>query len=147
MKPKILICDIDWVLADNTHRLYPQNAVSYEDSFSRVSEDTETKHLDFIQYIIDMCEVPSDKRVVFLTGRSISCVEDTQVWLLKHVRSYRDMLIMRPIWDKRPSVDFKEEETKKLMEDYDIVLAIDDDIKIIEMYRRLGLNTLHINNA
>lgn len=57
-----------------------------------------------------------------------------------------DKLIMRKLWDKRPSVDFKEEETKKLMEEYDIVLAIDDDISIIEMYRKLGLNTLHINN-
>lgn len=140
MKPKIIICGIDWVLADNTHRLYPHNAVSYEDSFSRVSEDTMTKNIRFIARMISF-DTP-----VFLTWRSISCKEDTIKWLDYRLYSWNYNLIMRPLWDKRPSVDFKEEETKKLMQDYDILLSIDDDIRIIEMYRKLWLNTLHVNN-
>lgn len=140
MKPKILVVDIDGCLADNTHRLYPHNAVSYEDSFSRVSEDTVLNYFMMRNFLMD-------NYVKFLTWRSEVCRINTLNWLRKEFPFIEiDELIMRPLWDKRPSVDFKEEETKKLMEDYDIVLAIDDDIKIIEMYRRLGLNTLHINN-
>lgn len=145
MKPKIIIVDIDGCLADNTHRLYPQNATSYEDSFSRVSEDTETKNAEWIRILLNSI----DYRIAFLTWRSGSCRIETINWLICHwvLHEYSDIeLIMRPLWDKRPSVDFKEEETKKLMQDYDIVLAIDDDISIIEMYRKLGLNTLHVNN-
>lgn len=87
--------------------------------------------------------VAADHAVVILTARPAYMAEATMGWLLaQDVR--HDLLVIRPPGDHRSAVQFKQHEITRLdAAGFEIRFAIDDDERIIEMYRRVGVEALY----
>lgn len=139
MKPKIMICDIDGVLANEQARrekYLKQEPKNYDGYYENVSDDGHISHLwHFL----------TGKNIIFITGRRESCRKQTLAWLDKrpYLKAKSQNLYMRPNHDFRPAVDLKEIHLIQILQEYDVTLAIDDNQEICEMYNRYGIPTLH----
>lgn len=138
MKPSIIICDIDWVLADERVRrkkyLTPDHK-DYDGYYSDVSNDWHISHLwSFL----------NGKNIIFITGRRESCRKQTLEWLDKrpYLKAKSENLLMRRDHDYRRAVDLKEIHLIQLLQEYEVTLAIDDNQEICEMYNRYGIPTM-----
>lgn len=124
----ILFCDIDGVLADNTHRLGQMKKKNYKRFYSAkaVSKDT------LIEAGVEMVRVIGRgmcNRVVLVTGRNECCREATLEWLTKNDVWY-DQIVFRPKNDWRPSPTFKKEKVAQYMQFVPVgtkAIFIDDD--------------------
>lgn len=139
MKPSIIICDIDWVLADERVRrvkYLEQTPKDYDGYYADVSNDGHISILwDFLK----------GKKVAFFTGRRESCRKQTLEWLDKrpYIKVDSSLLYMRPEWSHRHAVVIKSIFLSHLLESYDVTLAIDDNKEICRMYNHYWIPTIH----
>ena len=148
--PNLYIFDLDGVLFDNSHRqhLLPTGdgqTVEQWDAFNLACEnDAPIEHM---WQMLNELTRSSRNQVVFLTGRSEVCREQTASSILKVIgwdpdsltaktfaKSHR-CLRMRPVDDHRRASDFKRDAIVQIKDEtegvYRIVL-VDDDPSIIE---------------
>lgn len=139
MKPSIIICDIDWVLANEQARrkkYLEWHEKDYDGYYSDVTNDWHISILwDFLK----------GKNVAFFTGRRESCRRQTLQWLDRrpYIKADSELLYMRPDRDFRPARVVKEFFLAHLLTIYDVTLAIDDNRGICRMYNLNGIPTLH----
>lgn len=84
-------------------------------------------------------------KIVFLTGRSKECENETRDWLCKNCILFPIdySLLMREPKDFRPSTVVKKELYENFVKDkFNIIFAIDDKEDICEMWRSLGIKAL-----
>jgi len=101
------------------------------------------------QWCLNMVEEANrtDVVVILLTGRPDSYRPHTERWLKKHNISY-DMLLMRDKDDWRPGAEVKEEIFRaEILGKYKILVAIDDNPKIVKMWTRLGVPFMYCGTA
>ena len=137
-KQKIVLCDIDGTVADITHREHhlkrnEKGRVNWEAFFALQSEDAVREHIKAMIY-----ESWPDCKVVFLTGRPEDYREVTEQWLNDNGFEYIE-LHMRPYGDRRPDYIVKSEFVLTLMENYDIVIALEDREPVIKMLREVNI--------
>ena len=109
---------------------------------------------DFYQHI-DEC-VPIDwvvslvkglhaqkRKIIFLTARDAKCRSYT-LYQLKQLFDFPIELYMRQRFDLRPDHEIKKEYMLEIMEKYNVLACIDDNIKNCEMYKSLGLPYMRI---
>jgi len=126
-----IIVDIDWTLADNSHR------DPYD--FSKVSEDKPYGD------IIELVRVLSQTyEIVFVSGRWEECQKDTFDWLVKNFPGMGVELIMRKEWDKRKDSYVKYEILQDLIKEYFIAYVFDDRNQVVKMWREAGLRCLQV---
>ena len=94
--------------------------------------------------------VDDDHSVAILTARPSYMAGGTRSWLAANEVRH-DLLILRPE-DGRgshgPSADYKRHELSRLRAaGYEVAFAIDDDPRIIEMYRDEGVLALYIHSG
>ena len=138
-KWSIIICDIDWVLADEHVRReeYLTIRKNYEGYYSDVSNDT---------HIPILWDLLKGKNVAFFTGRSESCRKQTLQWLDRrpYLKLDPKLLFMRPEGDFCHAKVLKYRFLHVLMSWwYKIDLAIDDNKDICRMYNFHDIPTLH----
>jgi hypothetical protein len=81
---------------------------------------------------------------IFLTARPASVLDETRCWMENNLGATREtILLMRPLGDRRHSVDLKRDQLAWLAR-YDIFLkdivcAYDDRLDVVEMYRAAGI--------
>lgn len=132
MKNTILICDIDGVLADNTHRLKYMEEKNYAKFYS-VEEVSKDKLIPTGKFLINaLCEYGPfcvDK-VLLLTGRNEMCYEATKEWLRQNHIHYDDIMF-RGEFDYRPSPVLKKESVDEYIrsqKEHDSkIIYVDDD--------------------
>ena len=94
--------------------------------------------------------VDDDHVVAILTARPYYVVDMTRSWLAANEVRH-DLLILRPErgrGSRGPSADFKRHELNRLRAaGYVITAAIDDDERIIEMYRSEGVFALYVHSG
>lgn len=88
----------------------------------------------------------NDYKIIFLTARSKNTLNNTQK-ILKEYFIIEPIILCRDINDTRESHFIKEEWVKKLVPNFAIEFALDDDIKNCEMYAKYGIPVLHVINA
>jgi len=82
-------------------------------------------------------------KIIFLTGRSNECYQETKKWLEKYLREDEFLLLMRDSKDFRPSVVVKKELYEKFVkENFNVIFALDDKEDVCEMWRSLGIKAL-----
>jgi predicted kinase len=82
-------------------------------------------------------------KIIFLTGRSNECYQETKKWLEKYLREDEFLLLMRDSKDFRPSVVVKKELYEKFVKvNFNVIFALDDKEDICEMWRSLGIKAL-----
>lgn len=115
---------------DNTI-LYHTNRTPFD--WSDLSGDTLIQGMD---HLIDMFNF-YDYYIIIMTGRPESVRSQTKEWLSKNGIVY-DELIMKPEQFEKGFI-FKQRELVRLLENYDVKFAFDDDQKCANMYKENGI--------
>jgi predicted kinase len=84
-------------------------------------------------------------RIVFCSGRTDACRDDTAAWLAAHVGIRYDALHMRAAGDQRKDSIVKAEIfDKHIRHAYRVVGVLDDRMQVVRMWRDLGLTVLQV---
>lgn len=172
VKEDLIICDIDGVVCDCSERIakysnhkaleegdYNAFRVSMHE-YNSASVDEDIPILAGVNLLESLYYV-HNPQIVFLTSRGSESYDNTHSWLRKHIEfipSVSDFsLIMRPqYFESSPGifwregepkfchVEFKKGEVLKLLDEYNILYALDDYLPIVEMYHSLGIPSLHV---
>ena len=141
---KIIVFDIDGTIADCTHRLHhvKKDNPDWKSFFEECVNDAP------IESMCDMSIVLSQYYdIVFCTGRSEECREQTEEWLLKYVNS--NALLMRKEGDYRPDHVVK----KELLEEYlklenleksSVITIYEDRQTVVDMWRDNGYHVCQV---
>lgn len=135
--PQVIICDLDSTICEIGHRLHhiTGEKKDYDAFYAAIPKDSPRLE------IIDLMTSFASKGypIVFLSGRPEKTAEDTVAWFKKHVTFPHRGFIFRKDGDFRPAVEVKRELYKKLFKPDEVFMAIDDDKKILEMWREEGI--------
>ena len=141
---KIIVFDIDGTIADCTHRLHhvKKDNPDWKAFFAECVNDIP------IESMCDMSIVLSQYYdIVFCTGRSEECREQTEEWLLKYVNA--NAVLMRKEGDYRPDHVVK----KELLEEYlkkqnltkgHVVTIYEDRQSVVDMWRDNGYHVCQV---
>lgn len=135
----ITVFDIDGVLADVRHRLHflQRRPKDWHGFFAAAVDDP------LLQPGRDALEEAArGSTIVYVTGRPARCRRDTVDWLRRHGLPDGE-LHMRPNRDRRPARFYKGEVISGLAAERDLVAVVDDDERVVEHLRDLGLTVLH----
>ena len=143
----LVILDLDGVISDATHRQhYLRGAFrDFRGFFTAAPADP-----PYATGLALASSIADDHTVAILTARPHYMADDTRSWLAANdVR--HDLLILRPEHGRGssgPSADFKRHELNRLRAaGYEVAAAIDDDERIIEMYRSEGVFALYVHSG
>jgi hypothetical protein len=130
--------DLDGVVADTRHRLHhlqtrPKN---WEAFFEEARKDAVLPEgLGVARTLAGQAEI------VYLTGRPERCRADTEQWLREHDLP-QGRVLMRRAGDRRPAALVKVAVWRRLSRSHRLVMAVDDDPKVIEQARKAGIPVL-----
>jgi predicted secreted acid phosphatase len=133
----VYIFDIDGTLADCSHRLHhiqkqPKDWRAY---FAECRGDAPIQHV--IDLLLTIWDAGND--IVYVSGRSDECREDTLNWLLTHGLPEAP-LYMRKAGDHRDDDILKAEILEQVIADgYKPVMAFDDRDRVVAMWRSKGV--------
>lgn len=131
---KIWIVDIDGTLAIRKARS------PYD--WDRVGEDSPNYPIIHIASLLSQDKYSDG--IFLISGRDISCKEETLAWMDKHGIIYREIL-MRPKKDFRPDEIVKQELYEKYIKGkYEVLAVFDDRSKVVDMWRNIGLTCLQV---
>lgn len=137
-----IIVDIDWTLADLTHRLHyvKEWKKDWDSFFDNMVHDKPYTHLIDIVNILKK----TGYTVVLMSWRSDKWCKETVTWLQEHGVKY-DHLLMRSSWDKRDDVDVKKDLAELLIQNTWKLpsIAFDDRHRILELWRWMGIYTIN----
>ncbi len=139
-----VIVDIDGVLADAGHRQHFLEPPwrDWDGFFAECGGDGV---IEESKMLLDL--LGADLLIVLLTSRPTWIQKTTLEWLQRHKIRY-DLLIMRPLGDFQASPGFKRDETQTLSRrGFNPVLAIDDDMRNVRMYRNQNVPTVFIDSG
>ncbi len=136
--PRVLVVDIDGVVADVRHRLHHLEGGSrdWEAFFAAMGLDPV---LAQGQALVDEARAEGH-RIVYLTGRPERWRTDTVTWLAAHGLEGDD-LFMRPDADRRPARVFKVEVLRRLATSAEIIALVDDDPDVLAAVAATGVAT------
>jgi phosphoglycolate phosphatase-like HAD superfamily hydrolase len=141
-----VVFDVDGVLSDATHRQhFLEGPGMYWDSFfSACGEDPLIVETARAGQLLD-----ASYRVVLLTARPIRVRPQTLRWLTEHAEAVRwDLLIMRDEDDWGSSRSYKAGVLRDLQGlGFDVQLALEDDPRNVEMFRKAGVPTIYIHSG
>ena len=138
---KIVLCDLDGTLSDTEHRLHHIRGKRRDyDAFFAASGDDEP-----IEPVIALVNALAlaGKEIHIITGRREDTRELTEAWLERHDVSY-DRLLMRGIADRTPDHVLKRKWFEADYDPADVLLALEDRSRVVEMYRELGVTCLQV---
>ena len=143
----LVILDLDGIISDASHRQHFLRGAfkDFRGFFTAAPDDP-----PYETGLALAASIADDHTVAILTARPHYMVDDTRSWLAAHdVR--HDLLILRPErgrGSRGASADFKRHELSRLRAaGYQIMAAIDDDERIIEMYRSEGVFALYVHSG
>lgn len=159
-KPSCLVCDIDGVVVDSSHRLFKYvdfqahqegRIIDFIRSFTKYSLTTEGDKAipEGIQMLHDLVAEHDPDEVFFLTSRGDLGRKLTLKWIRDNIFPgfsssrlimNRHISEINPDWDGNKtdiisSVDYKRKEIKKLQAVFNVLMALDDTEEIVDMYR------------
>jgi len=135
-KENIYICDIDGTLAEFRHHRGPFDE-------HKVLGDSP---LPTTKIIADLVKLGN--KVIFFSGRTDGCKEDTTKWLTTHIPDFDIELYMRKAGDFRGDDIVKKEMYDTHIKDkYNVIAVFDDRLKVCRMWYELGLFVLNCNQG
>ena len=143
----LVILDLDGVISDASHRQHYLRG-AFKDFRGFFTAATADPPLETGRALA--ASVDRDHSVAILTARPNYMADDTRAWLAANEIRH-DLLILRPKWgrgSRGASADFKRNELNRLRAvGYEVTAAIDDDERIIEMYRSEGVFALYTHSG
>jgi hypothetical protein len=141
-----VLVDIDGVLSDASGRQHflnnPEGRRDWRGFFGAVGDDLPLQAVPTLLSLLD----PS-LTIVLLSARPAWVFELTVDWLQRHDMRW-DLLILRGDDDVTHAADFKRGVLFELRSmGWDVTLAIDDDERIVDMYREEQQPALYIHSG
>ncbi len=142
-----VVFDMDGVLANGDHRQHLLNPKQgrrkdWKTFFSKAGEDLLIEEVASLTVLLD----PAINRVL-LTARPTTIQDLTLDWLSRHSVQW-DLLVMRKDGDFSPSPDAKRTAVRELQAyGFDILLALDDDRRNVDMFHAEGIRCLYIHSG
>lgn len=129
---KLLLFDIDGVLADDTHRIRYFLDGEYADYFDRASLDTPLR--EGIR-LAQKYGGTSDYEVQYLTGRRVDLYDITRAWLKFHHLPNPEKITMRGFADRDVLANYKVGVIKNAINggEFASVNLIDDDPEVVRV--------------
>lgn len=131
-----VIFDIDGTLCDN--------AVIRHDPFYRKA--AECLPTEMVMDFYHRYRQREDVAILIVTSRRECWRRTTERWLAKHGIKY-DALYMRRTTDLRNPIIVKDEILHKIQMDYVPILALEDDPRIVDLWRHHTIPTVHVGKA
>lgn len=133
---KIWICDIDGTIANHKGIRGPF--------------DEHLVHLDNTLPTVEIIKalIATGDKIVYLSGRTDKCKQDTINWLTQHIDDQPPELYMRKSGDFRSDAIIKLEIYQNEIRDkYTISGVFDDRLKVCRMWYNLGLFVFNCNQG
>lgn len=135
-----IVVDIDGTIALKSDRS------PYD--YSRVYEDSVQWNVATILYYANMYADKSEgmPEIIFLSGRSADCREQTEKWLDEKFQMGGHKLFMRPSDDPN-TADFIVKDRlfdENVADDYNVIGVFDDRRQVVEMWRTKGLTVFDV---
>lgn len=146
-REKAIIVDIDGTVADSSKRaIHLEGKKDWDSFFKNTIEDDPIEPV--CEIVRRMASFPGYK-VIYLTGRPESLLEDTSEWLVKHNLAFDNLLLlMRPEGDFKPSHKFKAKAYEDLIQGkYEVLFALEDDKRCVDMFRKKGVFCLEVGTC
>lgn len=145
MKLKAVIVDLDGTLCDVKHRLhFIKNKPPEWDKFHEACVNDPVNQ--WCKSLVNSYH-GTDVIVIYMTGRPIKYMAETEKWIKDNVGESNYMIMMKPDGDYRKDYEFKEEMFYKHIDgEYDVLIAMDDRTETIEMWRKHDIFTLHYSS-
>ena len=147
MMKKALVVDLDGTLCNNNHRLHhlykfdesKKEKFDFNLAYSGIPKD------DINNWCLELMNLyhQTGYSIIIMTGRHNwdKVKINTSIWLDKFKVPYDELYFRQD--DELVNSDMKRAYYEQYIKDrYDIVLAIDDEIKVVEMWRSLGIPCL-----
>ena len=147
-KKNAIICDIDGCLL-NTEKIFEEilqkklKGDKKWDYFHKFANEPShaIKNTKLIEFLI--CASKNNYEILLVTARNEVIYKETFRYLYDNKDEVFDFkLFCRKYNDYRPAWIVKEEITKKLLKEYNITIAIDDEISNCQMFESLGILTV-----
>jgi beta-phosphoglucomutase-like phosphatase (HAD superfamily) len=140
-----VLFDLDGVIANGDHRqhlLATTGRKDWKGFFAKAGEDTLIEEVAALTVLLD----PSLQRIL-LTARPTSIQDITLEWLSRFSVRW-DLLVMRREGDFSPSPEAKLHAVEQLRDHgFQILLALDDDQRNVDMFRAAGIRCLYIHSG
>ena len=143
-KPKAIVLDVDGVCLDSSKIIEELFELKLKgdakwDYFREHCNGDRVEVINstrlFINNIYPRCQI------ILSTARNEKCRKETEMRLENDYFMY-DELYMRPKNDYSPAPKIKRNHLLKIMESYDIIAFVDDDLANCEMAKELGILAL-----
>ena len=133
--PDCVIVDVDGTLAHMGNRSpFDWNKVDRDSLNEIVAEQVEFHR-------------SKGRKIIILSGRDGSCKGLTEEWLQFHEVHY-DEIYLRPENDyRKDSIIKKEIYDNHIKGKYNVIMAIDDRLQVLDVYYKLGIFTLNVNQG
>lgn len=130
--PEAVMVDIDGTVALHGDRS------PYD--WSRVREDMPNPPV-----ITCVRELARNRKIIFCSGRTEECRQETEAWLDEHVGVPYEALHMRATGDNRKDAIVKRELfDREIRDDYTVIFALDDRQRVVDGWRELGLTVFQV---
>ena len=142
------IFDIDGTVADLTHRLHyilrEDSAKDWDTFYTQCIDDRPIPDVVQILRRLDS----TNAEIIFVTGRSEICYDQTRQWLDRFVGIKEYLLFMRAPTDHREDKDVKQELFDKHIKGKFIVLgAFEDRKQCVDMWRENNITCYQVANG
>lgn len=133
--PQAIIVDLDSTLA----LLGSRSPHDYDS----VMEDK----VNGVVYRLIMKYKRDNYKILIVTGRPISCADNTMAWLnMNHIPC--DLLVMRPHGEKSPDYIVKHKIYEQFIEGkYDVELVLEDRTRVVKRWREIGLTCFQVKEG
>jgi hypothetical protein len=134
-KIDVWVFDIDGTLADHKHR------GPYEEHKVHTDEP-------IIPVVKVLQSLAKDYAIIFVSGRTEGCMQNTSLWLTKHTGIERPILYMRGINDKRmDSIVKKEIYDTYITPNFNILGVFDDRMQVCRMLYENEIFCFNVNQG
>ncbi len=126
---RLILLDIDGVIADDRHRVHYALAKEWYDYFARIEDDSVWPQ----GFELYAAGVAAGWEVGYLTGRREDLRDGTRRWLAEHGFDSDLKLYMRPVDDRRPLAELKAHFLQREVLLWEEVRLYDDDPEVIRL--------------
>lgn len=149
MKRKAIVIDIDGVclqtdfILDEIHKLGLKGEEKWEYFYEHCNSDKVLRMKGAIELFRQFSNSGNAPYIFFSTARNEKCKEATlnKLWKEGFIIP-DDAIFMRSYYDLRPAHEVKCEHLLKIMEEFDVIAFIDDDLQNCEIAKSLGILSL-----
>lgn len=136
----VIICDVDDTIAYRTDR----------EPFEWHKVESDAPHYNNIALVHAAIESAPNTKVMFFSGRSDECYQDTYAWINKHMGLKKGTwsLHMREQGDHRKDWIVKGEMYQALVHNtYNVLYVFDDRQQVVDYWDNVGLPVIQVNQS